>query len=112
VASVFAAEGHAVESAADGATALELARAFHPEVAFLDIGLPVMDGYELAVRLRAMLGESTRLIALTGYGQQQDRARARAAGFERHLVKPVELDELLASVSASAQEQPSPPHPA
>jgi len=61
-------------------------------VAFLDIGLPVMDGYELAARLRALPSSSaTRLIAVTGYGQQSDRERSAAAGFDEHLVKPIDL---------------------
>ena len=87
--------GYVVETAADGLAALKTAERFLPEVAILDIGLPVMDGYELAARLRA--GDSTgalRLIAVTGYGQEADRRRARKAGFHAHLVKPVSLDEL------------------
>lgn len=91
--------------AGDGPSALELAREFRPEVAVLDIGLPVMDGYELAGRLRALPGLSdVRLVAITGYGQDADRARSHQAGFDEHLVKPVEiqavvpvLDRLLAS---------------
>jgi CheY-like chemotaxis protein len=68
-------------------------------VAVLDIGLPVMDGYELARRLR--LGDpALRLVALTGYGQAEDRARSRAAGFQEHLVKPIDGDVLLAVVAA------------
>jgi CheY-like chemotaxis protein len=65
-------------------------------VALLDIGLPVMDGYELAARLRAEmeLGQ-LRLVAITGYGQDADKARARDAGFDEHLVKPVDLDRVL-----------------
>ena len=65
--------------------------------ALLDIGLPVMDGYELARRLRSQLG-TVRLIAITGYGQPDDRARAKEAGFDAHLVKPVDLDELQAAL--------------
>jgi CheY-like chemotaxis protein len=62
----------------------------------LDIGLPVMDGYELARKLREQLGhEQLRLIAVTGYGQETDRARAREVGFDHHLVKPIALDMLV-----------------
>jgi CheY-like chemotaxis protein len=68
---------------------------FTPDVAILDIGLPVMDGYELAARLRAAMAKQPRLIALSGYGQSADKARSTAAGFERHLVKPVDLKSLL-----------------
>jgi CheY-like chemotaxis protein len=94
--------GHTATTAADGATALRIAHDAPLDVALVDIGLPVMDGYELARRLRAELGAQTPvLIAVTGYGQDSDRARAREAGFNHHLVKPVELaklDELLATV--------------
>jgi CheY-like chemotaxis protein len=80
----------------DGVVALELAQSFKPNVALLDIGLPVMDGYELAGRLRAQLGEAAlRLIAVTGYGQDSDRARAKQAGFDHHLVKPVTVEALV-----------------
>jgi len=87
--------GHEPAVAHDGVAALELAGTFKPEIAVLDIGLPVMDGYELARRLREQLGpEKLRLIAMTGYGQDADRARAEEAGFEHHLVKPVALEVL------------------
>jgi CheY-like chemotaxis protein len=77
--------------------ALDIARSFRPEVALLDIGLPVMDGYELALKLRDQQGsDALRLIALTGYGQSEDRARALQAGFDHHLVKPIELHALTA----------------
>jgi CheY-like chemotaxis protein len=89
--------GHELQIAHDGPQALEVAAAFKPEIAVLDIGLPVMTGYELARRLREQLGdEKLRLIAVTGYGQDTDRARAREVGFDHHLVKPIELDALLA----------------
>ena len=87
--------GYLVEAAANGPAALRMAERFHPEVAILDIGLPVMDGYELAQRLRAAHATGTlRLIAVTGYGQDADRRRSAEAGFDWHLVKPVSLDEL------------------
>jgi hypothetical protein len=72
-----------------------------PTVALLDIGLPVMDGYELARRLRELPGlEQLRLIALTGYGQPSDRERSRAAGFDEHLVKPVRVERVQAAIDA------------
>lgn len=87
--------GHTVRTAADGPTALQVAREFRPQVAILDIGLPVMDGYELADRLRQPDADrSMRLIALTGYGQTQDKERSLRAGFTAHLVKPVSIDRL------------------
>jgi CheY-like chemotaxis protein len=79
----------------DGPQALARAPEFKPDAAFLDIGLPVMDGYELATRLRELPGlEGIKLIAVTGYGQESDRRRSAAAGFQHHLVKPVNLDAL------------------
>ncbi|HWO25650.1 MAG TPA: ATP-binding protein [Kofleriaceae bacterium] len=92
--------GHDAAVAHDGMAALEVAAVFRPDVALLDIGLPVMDGYELARRLRAQAGgRPLRLMALTGYGQEADRARARAAGFEHHLVKPISLEALVPLLS-------------
>jgi len=88
--------GCAVETAIDGPTALDKARAFHPQIALLDIGLPVMDGYELARRIREH--HDIQLIAVTGYGQDSDRKRAMAAGFAHHLVKPVDLTKLISIV--------------
>jgi signal transduction histidine kinase len=87
--------GYTVETAHDGPSAINTAKAFQPEIGLLDIGLPVMDGYELAQRLRAMPGGAQmRLVAVTGYGQETDRQRSRAAGFDQHLVKPVDLERL------------------
>jgi len=88
-------DGHEVHTAFDATEALEAAHRFKPEVVFLDIGLPQMDGYEVARRLRANNGhEPIRLVALTGYGQPEDRTRSHAAGFDDHLVKPVSLQAL------------------
>jgi len=88
-------DGHEVRVAADGAGGLALARQYKPEVALLDIGLPSMDGYELARRMREEPAlEGTLLVAVTGYGQMHDRARASASGFNHHLVKPVEFSAL------------------
>jgi len=95
---LLAAAGHDVRTAGDAAMALAIARAFHPEIAILDIGLPGMDGYELASRMRAG-GDAMTLIALTGYGQQSDRARSEKAGFDAHFVKPVELKRLIATIN-------------
>jgi len=82
--------GHVVEYAINGYAALDVARRLRPEVVFLDLGLPGMDGFELCSRLRGEPGlDRTRFIALTGYGQEEHRERSRAAGCELHLVKPV-----------------------
>jgi signal transduction histidine kinase/CheY-like chemotaxis protein len=84
--------GYRVRMATDGPRALQIADEFPPAIGVLDIGLPVMDGYELARRLRARSG--IRLVAVTGYGQPSDHERSRAVGFDAHLVKPIELAEL------------------
>jgi signal transduction histidine kinase/DNA-binding response OmpR family regulator len=100
--------GHEVRTAADGLTALEEARSFRPEVVLLDIGLPGMDGYEVARRLRKeSQGDHMLLAALTGYGQDKDRYRSREAGFDHHLVKPVD-PEALHRLLASCRTHPNP----
>lgn len=86
--------GHKVEVVHTGPAALESVRLKRPDVVLLDIGLPGMDGYEVAQRLRDEGSEAMRLIALTGYGQDNDRRRSLSAGFDDHLVKPVDLDVL------------------
>jgi CheY-like chemotaxis protein len=88
--------GHEVEVVHDGGSALEVARRFQPAIVFLDIGLPGMDGYEVARRLRSTGTESALvLVAVTGFGQGSDRDRSRAAGFDHHLVKPVDLETVV-----------------
>jgi CheY-like chemotaxis protein len=90
--------GHDVLEAAGGREGIELATRHEPDVVLVDIGLPDIQGYEVGLRLRERLGRAVRLIALTGYGQPQDRARSREVGFDAHLVKPVdplELGEIL-----------------
>jgi signal transduction histidine kinase len=87
--------GHEVFSAANGALALESAERNLPEVALLDIGMPKLDGYEVARRIRAQpWGRRITLVALTGWGQDSDRRRSGEAGFDTHLVKPLDLDKL------------------
>ena len=92
--------GFEVAVAHDGPSALEAAARLHPEVALLDIGLPLMDGYEVARHLRQQENGGIQLIAITGYGQDSDRARTRELGFAHHFVKPVDLQTLLASLGA------------
>ncbi|HEX4764184.1 MAG TPA: ATP-binding protein [Usitatibacter sp.] len=92
---LLSARGHEVRIAHDGAEALRAAEAFRPEVAFVDIGMPKVHGYEVARRMRASPGTArTLLVAVTGWGQENDRKRAREAGFDRHLVKPVDPGEI------------------
>ncbi|HEU5443871.1 MAG TPA: response regulator [Steroidobacteraceae bacterium] len=87
--------GHEVAFAYDGPSALETAQQWRPEAVFLDIGLPGMDGYEVAERLRELpQAKDAVLIAITGYGQDDDLARSRQAGIDHHLVKPVAPDAL------------------
>lgn len=102
LARLLRAYGHSVEVANEAATALALVTEHAPDVAILDIGLPGMNGFELARRLRALAEAAARrpfLIAATGYGSDDDRAASKAAGIDLHLVKPVdpkELERLLA----------------
>jgi len=87
--------GYEVETAADGQTALRAAAAHPPDAILCDIGLPDIDGHEVMRRLRALPGLAhTPAFALTGFGQEQDIERARAAGFDAHLTKPVDLADL------------------
>jgi CheY-like chemotaxis protein len=88
-------QGHDTQVAFSASQALTRLESFQPEVALLDIGLPEINGYELAARLRSdPQWHGLRLIALTGYGQPEDRQRTQAAGFDDHLVKPVDLAAL------------------
>jgi PAS domain S-box-containing protein len=87
--------GHEVYLAHDGLAAVEKASELRPEMAFLDIGLPALNGYEAARRIRSMMNDKITLIALTGWAQEQDRLRSADAGFDLHLAKPVELETLL-----------------
>lgn len=87
-------DGHEVAEADDGPSGIQRASTWAPDVALIDIGLPGMDGYEVARQIRRRIGRSARLIALTGYGDDNARDRGAAAGFDVHLVKPVSLGEL------------------
>ena len=103
LARLLAAHGHEVRVFHEPIAALAATAAFRPDLAVLDIGLPVLDGYELARRMRALLGaHPCRMVALTGYGQQADKARSEQAGFERHLVKPVNPDLVVALAANDA----------
>jgi PAS domain S-box-containing protein len=98
--------GHEVRLANDGEAALHEAQDAQPDLVLLDLGLPGLDGFEVARRLRAIPGlEHTQLVALTGYGQQSDREATAAAGFDAHLVKPVDFEELSRIVSKPASSR-------
>jgi signal transduction histidine kinase len=98
---LLAEQGYTVEVAHDGPGGLKTAQSFKPEILLLDIGLPGMDGYELARRLRSDGFTSTLMIAISGYAHEADIERARAAGFDRHLAKPVDIDHLIRSLAAN-----------
>jgi CheY-like chemotaxis protein len=95
--------GNETQTAFDGLEAMESAATFKPEVILLDIGLPKLNGYEVARKIREQpWGKKMALVALTGWGQEQDRCRSREAGFDHHLTKPIDLDsfkKLLTSLS-------------
>jgi CheY-like chemotaxis protein len=99
-------EGYHVATATEPVAALDLARTMAPEVCILDIELPIMDGYELARRLReSPATEHAMLIALTGYGRDHDQGRSREAGFDHHLVKPVDVALLSRIVEGSTSSE-------
>jgi len=96
VADLLRMKGHDVKTVEDGASAIALIRAERPDVALIDIGLPEMDGYEVARQLRRDLpAERLRLIAMTGYGQAADKAHALEAGFDAHIVKPASAEKIM-----------------
>jgi CheY-like chemotaxis protein len=92
--------GQTVTTASSGETGIEMALADPPDAVIVDIGLPGLDGYEVARRLRTALGDRVRLVALTGYSQPEDRHRVREAGFDVHLVKPLIPADILRGLTA------------
>jgi CheY-like chemotaxis protein len=102
--------GHEVAAAADGVGGLELAASRRPDIAVIDLGLPGLDGYEVARRLRAQRPDMG-LIALSCYGQPADRRKARAAGFDTHVVKPVEPSHLAAVIASVQRDRRPAPEP-
>ena len=98
--------GHDVDAAEDGVRGIDLAARKPPDVALIDVGLPGLDGYQVARRLRAALGERVHLVALTGYGQPEDRDRAYDAGFDLHLIKPVDRDQLQHALAPTSRQRP------
>ena len=109
LASFLVEAGHDVAFAADGVTGVQKAITEKHDVAIVDIGLPGLDGYEVAERIRAQVRRRIRLIALTGYGGTEPRRRALGAGFDRHLVKPIDPDLLLQVVNEVCEESPASP---
>ncbi len=98
--------GHEVRTAYDGPDALNLAAVFKPEVVILDLGLPSMDGFEIARQIEGQSwGKDIALVALTGWGQQEDYRKTTDAGFDAHLVKPVAPEDLLRILAHVSSEQ-------
>jgi CheY-like chemotaxis protein len=103
--------GHEVRTAGDGVQALAAAAQFAPQLVLSDIGLPGMDGYELAPALRRAAGARPMVLAaVTGYGQASDRARAITAGFDHHLIKPLGADALLRFIDEQVDQPQLDPH--
>ena len=97
--------GYEVQVALTGPDGVRAAREYHPDVILCDLGLPGMDGYEVATALRTLPGGARRrLVAVTGYGQDEDRRRSREAGFQYHLVKPIDPEELQEVLSTLADD--------
>ena len=100
--------GHDVQIARNGYQAIDMARGELPNFVLLDIGLPYLDGYHVASRIRQELGALTIIIAITGYGQEEDRRRAYTAGCDYHLLKPIDKSALVALLATSVTRPDSP----
>jgi CheY-like chemotaxis protein len=90
--------GHDVRTAMDGQAGLTVAAAFHPDTVILDLAMPGMDGYAVARQLRKRFGPDLRLVCWSGFGTEEDRERARAAGFDHFIIKPGEPEEIIRSL--------------
>jgi DNA-binding response OmpR family regulator len=97
--------GYEVRIAYDGPEAIEAADEFQPEVALLDIGLPRLSGYDIARHVREKRGEDVLLVAITGWGQEEDRRLAREAGFDHHFTKPADFDALLGLIDQELKQR-------
>src|SRR3954447_8438721 len=100
--------GYEVRTAYDGPEAIEAADAFNPAVALLDIGLPRLSGYDIARHVRERRGNDVLLVAITGWGQDDDRRRAREAGFDHHFTKPADFGVLLELIDRELKERGAP----
>jgi two-component system, sensor histidine kinase len=98
-------DGHRVDDTADGLNGLTRAETTQPDIVLIDIGLPSLDGYEVARRIRARRGPTPILVAITGYGRADDRQRSFEAGFDAHLTKPVAPEQLLEVLAAEARRR-------
>jgi DNA-binding response OmpR family regulator len=109
LAMLLSAYGDAVRLAYDGEQAVDEDTKFLPHIVLLDIGLPKLSGYDVAREIRARRGAGVLIVAITGWGQDEDRQRAREAGFDHHFTKPVDIEGLLEVLE---RERPRPPVPA
>jgi DNA-binding response OmpR family regulator len=100
--------GYEVRTAYDGPEAIAAADDFHPAVALLDIGLPRLSGYDIARHVRDRRGNEVLLVAITGWGQEDDRRRAREAGFDHHFTKPADFEVLLELIGNELQQRAAP----
>lgn len=101
--------GHEARFEIDPTRVVALVREVHPNIVFLDLGMPGIDGYRLAETLRSEFGHSIHLVAVTGYGTEQDRARSRRAGFDAHVLKPMDiplLESILITVTTEPRRSP------
>jgi DNA-binding response OmpR family regulator len=99
--------GYSVRTAYDGPEGIEAADEFQPAVALLDIGLPKLSGYDIARHVRERRGEDVLLVAITGWGQDEDRRRAREAGFDHHFTKPADFAQLLELIDRELKQRSS-----
>ena len=97
--------GYQVKVAYDGPEAIEAADAFRPDAALLDIGLPHLSGYDIARHIRGTRGQEVLLVAITGWGAEEDRRRAREAGFDHHFTKPADFDRLLELIGQELRQR-------
>lgn len=102
--------GHEAETAPSGPEALEMLEGWHPDVAFVDLGMSEMDGFEVAERIRRRDAPAPLLVALTGYGRAEDRQKAVEHGFHEHLVKPPDIDDVLAILESAGPSDSRPRH--
>jgi CheY-like chemotaxis protein len=98
-------EGHRVDETSDGTSGLDRDATLRPDIVLIDIGLPGLDGYEVARRIRARRGRAPILVAITGYGQLEDQRRSLEAGFDAHLTKPVPPDQLTGLLGSLAHRR-------
>src|SRR6185436_11108059 len=97
--------GYTVRVAYDGPDAIAAADEFRPDAALLDIGLPKLSGYDIARHMRSTRGEDVLLVAITGWGQEDDRRKAREAGFDHHFTKPADFEQLLQLIDRELKER-------